>query len=142
MAAHSPADILRHALVGAGVATLPSAAGAWPCYVGHLPADAADNALCVYDTTGRRDGRLMSGQSITHPGWQVKVRAKDHPTAWAKAGEVKTALDAIHNLAVAIAPENYTVAAVTQTTDVLTLGQEQDARRREQVTVNGTLTFT
>ena len=142
--AHSPADILRYALVGKGIGVLRSqntANNAWPIFCGHLP-DIPDNAICTYDTTGIGSGRIMAtGETIRHPGWQIRLRAKSNRDAWLKMGALKTALDGMLRLAVSIGSDTYTIAAVTQTSDVLSLGQETDAVRREQLTLNGTLTF-
>jgi hypothetical protein len=145
---HSPADILRHALIAAGVGVLRSAntGAAWPVFAGHLPGS-PDSAICVYDTAGKRDGRVMANasgasESITHPGWQIYLRANGHAAAWEKAKEVQAALDAIKQVALAIGGATYTVIAATQTGDVLSLGQEIDNARRERLTINGTLTFT
>lgn len=143
VAYHSPADILRHIFVLEGLATLPTAEGAWPVFVGHLP-DEPDSAICIYDTQGTRDGRLMTpttGHSITHPGWQIRVRAKAHPVAWSKAQELIMALDAVQNYSCPIELNNYVVGSVTQTSGILSLGREQAATRREQLAVNGTVTI-
>ena len=141
---HSPADVLRHALIQAGLGTLPSANGEWPIYTDHLP-DKPDNAICTYDTTGVADGRLMSGQTIRHPGWQVRLRGKTTRAAWVKAREVQRTLDTLRELTVAIAGETYTVASITQTSDVVSLGLmllSEQHTGREQLTLNGTLTLT
>ena len=139
---HSAADILRYAVIAGGQGTLPTDSLAWPFFVGHLP-DTPDNAICAYDTGGLPDGRLMDGETIQHPGWQLRIRATDHATAWAKVALIKAALDAIANTAVAIGVSNYTLHSVTQTGTPISLGQEvSGTRRREQITVNGTLTVT
>lgn len=140
--AGSPAEVLRVALVAYAVGVLPSAGGDWPIYVGHLP-DEPDDAICVYDTGGVRNGRLQgSGTSIEKPGWQIRVRADAHTDAHAKMKEVQGILDTIRRLQVVVGGVGYTIAAVTQTSGVLSLGQEPDAKRRIAFTLNGTLTHT
>ena len=142
--AHSPADILRQALVDAGVGTMPTAAGAWPIFAAHLP-DGTTNAICVYDTGGLKDGRLMTGATITHPGWQVRVRAARQPDAWAKMEAIREALDAIGQTSVAIDAATYKLAAVSQTGDILKFSlpakTENTTANHEQITLNGTLTL-
>lgn len=149
MSQHSPADILRHALVIAGAGTLRSVApaGAWPVFVGNLP-DQPDSAICLYDTGGLRDGRLMGGasgggRSITHPGWQIRVRSASPLDAWAKAREIVEILDGIKAFECPIGSAGYTIASVTQTSDLLSFqwAAEQKVTRREQITFNGTITI-
>lgn len=141
---HSPADILRYALVRADVGVLRSENtdnAAWPIFTGHLP-NKPDNALCTYDTQGSGDGRIMAnGETIRHPGWQVRLRATEHQEAWVKARAIQKVLDGMRQLAVVIGNDTYTLLSVTQRSDVLSLGQETEAARREQLTLNGTLTF-
>lgn len=145
MSYHSPADVLRHALIGAGVGVLRSQNAddaAWPIYTNHLP-DKPDNAVCTYNTQGRADGRLMrSGETQRHPGWQIKLRGTATDPLWAKARAIQTALDGMRQIIVVIGAESYTLASVTQSSDVLSMGQETESKRREQLTINGTLTIT
>lgn len=140
---HSPTDVLIAALVVMGVGVYPNSATVpiWPIYADHLP-ELPDNALCLYDTTGVREGRIMrTGESIRHPGWQIRVRALDAPTAWSKVRAIEKVLDAIRQLEIVLDGERYKIAAVTQTGTPLPLGQETDAKRRDHITINGTITI-
>jgi hypothetical protein len=102
-----------------------------------------DNAVCVYDTAGLRDGRLMpTGESMTKVGWEIRVRATDHPTAHGKIKDIKKYLDGIRMREVVLGGDAYTIASVTQTSGVLAIGQEPDAERRVSFTLNGTMTHT
>lgn len=124
-----------------GTPTTPNLTSGWPIYVGHLP-DKPDNAICIYDTSGVADGRDMrSEETITHPGWQVRVRATDYGAAQAKMKEVQKFLDTIRRTAVTIDGDDYRLEAVRQTGTPLALGQEQKAQRRDTITLNGTLTM-
>lgn len=139
---HTPAEVLRAALVNGGLGVLPSSSPTpvWPIYVGHLP-QSPDLAICVYDTAGRRDGRLMVGESISKPGWQIRVRANDYSTAAGKIKAIQQALDAVDQLALTIGSDDYLLVAVTQTGTPLSLGQEPEATRRDNITLNGTITL-
>jgi len=140
---HSPAEVLRASLVGAGLGVLRSKNpnAAWPVYVGHMPAT-PDNVVCVYDTAGRREGRLMgTGESQSKPGWQVRVRGRTHPVAIARMNLIKAHLDSILREAVRVGEVAYVIQAVTQTTTVLPLGQEPEGERRVHFTLNGTITY-
>lgn len=136
----SPADRLREALVQGTVGARPGVGATWPVFVGHLP-DAPDSAICVYNTTGIRQGRLMrTGEGQVKPGWQVRVRAKTGPEAWAKVAEVQRFLDTVRRLVVVVGGLHFRIDSITQTGTALALGQETDAARRENVTINGTIT--
>lgn len=136
----SPADVLRNIMVADAQGTLPSAAGAWPIHTGGMPND-PDAAICIYDTAGQNDGRLMTGETITHPGIQVRVRAADYPTGFAKIKALRNYLDALHNESILLATVTYTVAAYKHRGSIISLGQEPDNKRRIGFTTNGQLTI-
>lgn len=143
---HTPATVLRQALTYAGLGVDPDTAPGlttlvWPIYVGHL-ANKPDNGACVYDTSGSHQGRIMvTGETIIKPGWQIRVRATDITTAWTKIKEIQKFLDTIQNLNVTIGLKRYRILAVSQVGTPLSLGQEPDASRRDNITLNGTLTL-
>lgn len=91
--AHSPADITRYLLIDEGLGTLPTDSSSWPVFVG-VEADTPDNVITVFDTTSRLDGRTHNeGEVAERQGIQVRVRARDHATAYAKAQAITIALD-------------------------------------------------
>lgn len=143
---HSPADVLRAALCQGGPGTLPSNGGLWPCYVGHMPDD-PDNILCVYDTSGQQDGRVMrTGETVIHPGWQIRVRGEDARVAWTKVRVVQRFLDTIRQLGIMLDGAGYRIEAVTQTGSPLPWeggveAQKKSAARRDNITINGTMTI-
>ncbi len=113
----------------------------YPVFVGSMP-DSPDNAVCVYDTEGFKDGRDMRNkQSIIHPGYQVRVRGLDHPTGYAKIRDIQRLLDTLGSFVVVIDGTRYTIAAITQVSGILSLGEEPEAKRRNGFTFNGTITF-
>lgn len=131
--AHSPADVLRHVLVGIGLGTepptTPAAAQAWPVYAGAEPAT-PDNVVTLYDTAGVSDGRSMvDGELFQHYGVMVRVRAADHPTGWAKADAVRRALAReVRGRSATIDGKSYTAHAV-RIGQVLPNGPEPESRR-------------
>lgn len=144
--AHSPAEILREALVDVKEGMLPSkykgGNNSWPIFVGHLPEE-PDNAVCIYDTTGVRDGRIQeSGENIDHPGFQVRVRGKDHPTAYKKIKEIQDAITLFSMTEAVIGIYTYKIHSATRTGTIISLGQEVDRKRRAEFTLNGILTIT
>tara|TARA_R110002167_G_scaffold46072_1_gene137793 strand:- start:467 stop:904 length:438 start_codon:yes stop_codon:yes gene_type:complete len=139
---NSPAELLRASIVTAGFGTQPSTASTWPVFVGHMP-DLPDNSVCVYDTSGSLDGRVQrGGETIEHPGWQVRVRATDHPTGYAKIATIRNHIDTILREGIVIGASSYTIQAANLTGGVQTVGQEPEGTRRNNFTINGTLTYT
>ena len=138
---HSPVEVLRAALIEGLCGTSPSQTpgGAWPIFVSHLP-ETPDNAICVYDTAGVKDGRLMSGETIKHPGFQVRVRATGYANGFAQIEQIAIYLDTLHQEAVVVDGDSYRIVAVTQTSGPVSIGQEPDGKRREGLTLNGTIT--
>ena len=99
---HSPADISRWLLIAAGLGTDPtqSLGGApqyvptqpWPIYNASEP-NAPDNCLTIHDTMGHEYGRAQpTGEMFYHPGIQIRIRAQDWATGWAKADALRVAL--------------------------------------------------
>src|SRR5678816_1809962 len=69
----------------------------WPVFVGYLP-DLPDNAICVYDTAGRLDGRIMrTGEQIEHAGIQTRVRGLNYLAVQAKALAIADMFDVQFN---------------------------------------------
>jgi hypothetical protein len=136
-----PSQLLWAIITANAGGAIPAPGAIWPVYVGHMPA-APDNVIVVYDTAGRRDGRLMgSGANITHPGLQVRVRAQHYLDGFRKISDLSKLLAAVKRTQVVLGTNAYVVASVTQTGDILSLGREPDEKAREAFTLNGTITF-
>lgn len=129
--AHSPAQIISQLLVELGLAAAPTATATWPVYVSNEPT-APDNVVTVYDTQGKDGGRAMfTGELLGFSGFQIRIRAKDHPTGWVKADTIQTtlaqevSLDTVH-----VEDTDYLVHAVSNIGDVLSLGKDPNSNRR------------
>lgn len=141
MLANSPAEVIRGFLVLSEAGNNHDAAE-WPVFVGHLPED-PDNAICVYDTTGINDGRIMAdGEVVAKYGWQVRVRGTAHDIAWGRITAIADALDGAARAAVAVGSNNYTLHSTTRGGSAVSLGQEAEGKRRCGFTLNGTATIT
>lgn len=118
----------------------------WACYQGHMP-DAPDNAVAVYDTMGNRDGRLMTGRTILHPGIQVKVRGSDYLTAFRKLEAMRIGLQRIkRHVVVMDNGDEFIIGNVSPAGDIMPLGQEHgegvaSTKRRWLFTLNCLCTF-
>lgn len=138
----TPAQSIAVLLAKFNYGTKPSAGNKfpWPIYISAMPEQSAA-AIAIYDTTGVGDGRLMGGESIIHPGIQVKVRAKDYPTGWAKAEAIGRFLDTIYNQQIeGVEDVLYTVFAVHRR-PTIALGSELEGTR-QQFTINAVMSWT
>jgi len=136
--AHSPADILRYSLIALGLGADPTAVSpTWPIYVGAEP-NVPDNVITLYDTEGRSDGRMNpTGERAEHHGIQVRVRAINHTTGYAKARAIAVALDeSIVLTTVTISGTTYLIHAVSRTSDVIPLGKDVSTSKRSLFTIN------
>jgi hypothetical protein len=136
----SPADIIRQLLLDLG---LVAATGDWTTYVSFLP-ESPDNAVCVYDTAGKLDGRVMStGEQQTHPGIQIRVRGLSYPAVWAKSNAIATGLDSLGRVLIAMSSsEAHTLLNVSRTGDIIPVGMEEEGgRRRHHFTINAVVTL-
>lgn len=134
---HSPAHIISQVLVALGLAVRPGASAVWPVTVGTIP-QSPDNAIGLYDTAGVSDGKMwektgegeVQGKAVNHSGFQVRVRAKDYPTAYAKAYDIAIALDAVVNFQVTISGSVYLVPNISRRAAPLYNGPEPDSTRQ------------
>lgn len=135
----STADIIRNLLVLLDLGE--NDGNNWPIFVGFLPND-PDNAICIYDTAGRLDGRIMrSGEQIVHPGIQVRVRASNYLDAQGKVTTIARVLDAQYQVTITLGTESYLVQNISRSSDIFSLGVEDSDRRRHSFTVNATVTI-
>ena len=127
---HSPADIVRQALVDAEYGVTPTGATSdvWPIYCDSEP-NKPDNCITVIDTTPRLQGRLQpTGETVEFPGIQVKIRAISHAVGWTKASAVSAGLDAIQLDTITISTSTYLLYAVNKISSAV-LGKEQESNR-------------
>jgi hypothetical protein len=135
---HSPADILREALVSLGVITDPdvSPGAAWPAFVAGEPSS-PDNVITLFDTTPQADGRSMiDGEVDYHYGIQIRVRSTTHPIGYQKAEALRRAMaESLYNRPVNLQSATYLVRCVTGLS-ILTLGKEVPLAKRFLFTIN------
>ncbi len=132
----SPANIIRELLMDLD-------SGQWTIFVSFLPG-VPDEAICIYDTAGKIDGRLMStGETIEHPGIQIRVRGRDYEGTWEKVVSIVKILDSIKRIPVVFSEEEaYIVHSVSRHGAVIPLGiDETDNHRHYHFTANMTVTL-
>ena len=136
----SPAAIIRELLIDQDLA---EESGDWRAFISFLP-DQPNNAICVYDTAGTPDGRMMgTGERIQHLGIQIRVRGENYSVTWDKVEAIVEALDAAGGSVVAFdSAEAYLVHNVSRTGTVMPLGvEEQGSRRLHNFTINAITTL-
>jgi len=138
---NSPANIIWQFLLDEGLGM--STHVAWRTYVGFFPTD-PNEAICVYDTPGKQDGRIMrTGEQIIHPGIQIQVRGIEYLVAWKKAQAIALRLDAVQREIIATESDVfYTLHNVSRTGDIMHLGVEDVGnKRRHMFAINAVLTI-
>lgn len=128
---HSPADIVRWLLVAKSLGSAWNASPqlTWPVYAAGEPPK-PDNVITIYDTTGISHGSVMTdGELQGHYGFQIMVRALDHPTGFAKANRIRATLaQSVDDVTVSIphltaaGSALYVVQNIAQIGDVISLG--------------------
>ena len=120
--------IARRVLIALGLGAAPPDSP-WPCYAAGEP-DKPDNCITCYDTMGTNNGRTMiDGETQDLEGVQVRVRAEDHATGWAKASAIKAGLEGTYDQHVVCGETGYVVGNFSRIGDVLCLGKEPQSKR-------------
>lgn len=135
---HSPADILRYALVDLGLGTIPSENGLWPIFVSVEP-DTPDNCITLYDTTGIHQGRRqVDGRVLDRAGIQIRVRSSSHVVGYTKANAIAIAVDEdIYLTNTTVNLVTYQIWAISRDSGgILALGKQTPNSKRDLFTVN------
>lgn len=142
---HTAARVLTQYLIGTGVVSAPNTNKVWPAFYNRMPEN-PDNAVAIYDTTGRMDGREMPTKRVaSHPGIQVRIRAKSYDVAAEQGFAIVRKLDEILRATVTITEtgqpnKQYLLNNVQRTSDLIPIGREESGMR-ELITVNGVITY-
>ncbi len=137
----SVADIVRQRITDVGLGEESS--GDWEVFVSNIP-DQPDRAICVYDTLGRFDGRIMrTGEKIEHPGIMVLVRGSIYPETYDRAKAIALALDqtAPFTTVELSSSDVYLIQNISRTGALHPLGFMEDDRRRYHFSINAVLTY-
>lgn len=131
----SPAKV-----IAALLKATPGFATGWSVFYSNEP-DTPDNCVTVFDTGADREDRQMDGTEVVHPTVQVRVRASDYDTGWAKGEAVQTVMQAVRNTAVAVGAGSVTVKAAHRYIPLTFLGRDPNQNRRQLFVVNFKLTL-
>jgi hypothetical protein len=148
MISDAPSLIIATFLEAEGVFKRPgSGTTVWPLFVNYSPDDdtqglVPDDIGVVYDTPGRKDGRLMEGPYVFHPGISIRIRSTDQTDGWDKIIEASKALELLTNKEVLVRSGCYTIKNISATGPALFLGLEEGTKRRFLFTQNFLVTIT
>ena len=141
----SPAFTLASYIIenAIGVMTDPADEDDWPLYVSSMPdePDIETNLGVLYNTTGIKDGRLMSGVVIKHYGIQLRIRSNIYTIGFAKAETIMVALDSVFPDTIVIDAVTYRIYNVKRMSSVIALGIEKGTKGRFLFTVNFLVTL-
>jgi hypothetical protein len=128
----TPERIVQQALINGSVGAIWSAPVTtnWRVFTFQENPE-GDQAIFVHGPAGILDGRNQrTGESVEHFGIQVKIRGKDPEVAKLKALEVqKFCTETLKMTDVAVSGHVYKIHAMTSTSGVIPLGQEEQNRR-------------
>ena len=150
IADHSQCQIVRKLLIDNAFGVEPVNGAVWPIYFSSLPdgeassPKVADEAICVYDTDGLKDGRIMaSGEVVVHEGFQVKVRAKSggYQAAQKKLKQIAQFLDTVLRVAITLDTTDYIIQNITRLSPASWAGKEPTSKRRDFFTITCTITI-
>jgi len=141
---HSPADVLRYALVAAGLGVMPNTTGSWPVSVGTEP-NKPDLVITCKDTHGRVGGHYGTGDRDEFYGVQLVLRANDKPSLWVKLNQLANAFDTdrahFYRVTVTLGAKTYLLENVTRRDNGIPMGPERESAR-ETAVLNVWLTIT
>ena len=139
---HSPADVIRWALIALGMGSDPGVNNSWPIFSDREPTS-PDELITVYNTAGTNDGRVMAGEVQGPRGIQVRVRSKTPQAGWMKADSIRTALaESLYRMTLTIGAAQYLVQSVSKIGNILALGKESPTSQRNLFTINAVTTIT
>lgn len=134
--AHSPADIVRQALVSGGLGTSPEDELAWPVsFAGER--SSPDELITVYDTEGSDLGRNSKDyERSVYQGILVRIRSSTPRSGHVKSEAVREFLNNIQHLVVTIDSDSYCLQTVILRSGPLALGKDSPTSKRNLFTIN------
>lgn len=133
---HPPSHILQQALLDNGDVQGDQSVD-WYCWPNWLPDECIIvNAISVYDTSGIDQGRDLIGNNLFYSGVQLLFRGYDYSDVFEKASSVNTSIEGFSNVSVTVESTSYTIQTINQTTDVISLGLQDDSSSNYLFSVN------
>lgn len=148
---HSPARIIAELIIAGGYGTDPERTvnGDWPIYTGNAP-DRPDSLIKVTLTAGMDDGYTNpNSERQEKPGVQILIRSVTEEEGYYKAQQIAIFLDQTRRRLVHIADiedigtgtMSYILHSIMRTTNVIALGSDVPAGKRQLFTINAIVTL-
>lgn len=142
--ANSPAEVIGQLLIDLGLGEeVASPSPDWEVHVEGEP-DKPDNCITVYDTVGRTNGRDHNiGEMAEHEGIQIRVRSNSPTDGWAKAKAIADKLDKEVGplTGVSLDANDYTIANVSRTANIIPLRFEKPVSKRRHWVINAVVSL-
>jgi hypothetical protein len=150
---HSPAEIMRAALVSMGLCLSPVSVQAeptgtvWPAYATNEPSS-PDSVVTCYDTADVGHGRdMITGERTSHRGVQIRVRSQYYAAGFKQAQNLAINTDEnIWQMQVSITTAagtaTYIIWNVSRTSQVIPIGRDTPRTQRRIFTINTLMAVT
>lgn len=127
---HSVADITSVLLKDLSLGVLRGTAGNWPIST-NSEENKPDDVITIYDTEPIYHGRAQyTGDKLSHPGIQIRVRGRDQRTAYRKAKAIAVKIDReVNHETVEVDSNTYCVQSISRQTSIKYLGKEDGSQR-------------
>lgn len=130
----SVSDLTARLLVAGGYGFDPplstnAPASRWTVFVDAFP-DTPHLVICCNTNGLNKDsGRLLNGCPVTHPGIQIRVRARDRVTAYAKAKVIYDYLSTVRRVSLTVDTETYRMDNMSVQGEPIYVGTGTDDQR-------------
>ena len=131
----SPATILGNYIRQELLMSDPGDRSDWPLYISYFP-DVKTEMGAIYDTTGIKLGRHMTGDVIREYGIQIKISSDVLNDGWAKIEAIAIELDSIKGEEITINCEDYIIRFVSRSGPPIYLGVEDGTKKRKLFVLN------
>ncbi len=141
-----PSEYIKQVILTAGLVTDggQDPKGIWSCYLSSMPPE-PDNAVCIYDTMGMKDGRYMKdalGGVVFHPGVMIHVRSQGYAAGWNKGEQILAEIDLVKSSTYTVRGVPNVITSINRNNGVLHLGAEPTGtKRRDLFSINLLMTF-
>jgi len=103
----------------------------WPSKIESFPED-PDNLVAIITTSAVKQGRLMEGEVIEKPTFEIQVRCRTFKDGYLKMLAIQQAIDAVHKNEVSIGDDTYVLHAIKRNSGFAPLGAETTSLKRRE----------
>lgn len=133
---HTPAEIILQYIRDSSLDS------GWETFYAKMPPEPI-NQIVVFDSMSQLDGKIMqTGQTVEHPGIQVRVRSLVYKDGWLKAQAILEYLsEMLREIIICSNPTTtYHVQSFTVVGSLMYIGQAEK-QQGQNFTFNGTISY-